>query len=159
MFDRVNFILFMLLIKAFFPRTRNSPRTVRGLFEPAISLVPFCRGRQFTLRDYFAVSCLWLVNLNDVLNMWLLVVSDWSILKIKKKNFAPPGLYPPPCTLPCSVHCPVHLHTGPAPSVYTAFLLKPWPAEIRTRYLGNSRPALYPLHHRVTGAIIANLAI
>ena len=34
----------MLLIKAFFPRTRNksadSPRTVRGLFESAISLVP-----------------------------------------------------------------------------------------------------------------------
>ena len=29
----------------------------------------FCRRRQFTLRDYFAVSYLWLVNLNDVLNM------------------------------------------------------------------------------------------
>ena len=32
-------------------------------------------------------------------------------------------------------------------------------SKIRTRYLGISRPALYPLHHRVTGAIIANLAI
>ena len=31
----------------------------------------------------------------------------------------------PPCTLPSSVHCPVHLHTRPAPSVYTAFLLMP----------------------------------
>ena len=37
----------------------------------------------------------------------------------------PPGLYPSPCTLPSSVHCPIHLHTGPAPSVYTAFLLMP----------------------------------
>ena len=37
----------------------------------------------------------------------------------------PTGLYPSPCTLPSSVHCPIHLHTGPAPSVYTAFLLMP----------------------------------
>ena len=57
--------------------------------------------------------------------MWLLVISDWSILKTNLKNFAPPGLYPPPCTLPSSVHCPVRLHTGPAPTVYTAFLLMP----------------------------------
>ena len=85
----------------------------------------FCRWRKFTLRDYFAVSYLWLVNLNDVLNMWVLVVSDWSILKTIKKNFAPPSLYPPPSTLPSSVHCPVHLHTVPAPSVYAAFLLMP----------------------------------
>ena len=28
-------------------------------------------------------------------------------------------------TLPSSVNCPVHLHTKPAPSVYTAFLLMP----------------------------------
>ena len=28
-------------------------------------------------------------------------------------------------TLPSSVHWPVHLHTRPAPSVYTAFLLMP----------------------------------
>ena len=28
------------------------------------------------------MSCLSLVNLNDILNMWLLVVSDWSILII-----------------------------------------------------------------------------
>ena len=34
----------------------------------------FCRWRQFTLRDYFAVSYLWLVDLNDVLNVWLLVI-------------------------------------------------------------------------------------
>ena len=40
-------------------------------------------------------------------------------------KFKRPGLYPPPCTLPSSVHCLVHLHTGPVPSVYTAFLLKP----------------------------------
>ena len=40
-------------------------------------------------------------------------------------KIAPPGLYPPPCTLPFSVHCPVHLHTGPAPPVYTTFLLMP----------------------------------
>ena len=53
-------------------------------------------------------------------------------LRIIGRTFAPPGLYPPPCTLPSSVHCPVHLHTGLAPPVYTAFLLKPWPADIRT---------------------------
>ena len=29
-------------------------------------------------------------------------------------------------TLPSSVHCPVHLHNRPAPSVYTAFLLMPY---------------------------------
>ena len=41
-------------------------------------------------------------------------------------KFSPYTIYfPPPCTLPSSVHCPVHLHTGPAPSVYTAFLLMP----------------------------------
>ena len=40
---------------------------------------------------------------------------------MEKKKKA--GLYPPPCTFPSSVHCPVHLHSGPAPSVYTAFLL------------------------------------
>ena len=41
-------------------------------------------------------------------------------------------------------HCPVHLHTGPTPSVYTAFLLKPWPAEIRTRPLKkqNMKPTI-----------------
>ena len=56
----------------------------------------FCHRRQFTLRDYFAVSCLWLVNLNDVLNMWLLVVSDWSILKTKKKILHPQVSIPHP---------------------------------------------------------------
>ena len=65
----------------------------------------FCCRRQFTLRDYFAVSYLWLVNLNDVLNMWLLVVSDSSILKTKKKFCTPrslsPTMYTPfQCTLP-----------------------------------------------------------
>ena len=151
----MDLILLNMLQAAWIRQLRFSAEIVFVYFRQWL----FCRRRQFILRDYFAMSCLWLVNLNDVLNMWLLVVSDWSILKTKKKNFAPPGLHPPPCTLPCSVHCPIHLHTGPAPSVYTAFLLKPWPAEIRTQYLGISRPALYPLHHRVTGAIIANLHI
>ena len=79
----------------------------------------FCRRRQFTLRDYFAVSCLWLVNLNDVLNMWLLVVSDWSILKTKKKILHPPRSLSPTlhtplqCTLPCTFTyraCPSSVH-------------------------------------------------
>ena len=42
----------------------------------------FCCQQHFTLESYFAMSYLWLVNLNDVLNMWLLVVSDWLILLI-----------------------------------------------------------------------------
>ena len=79
----------------------------------------FCRRRQFTLRDYFAVSCLWLVNLNDVLNMWLLVVSDWSILKTKKKKFSTPRSLSPTlhtplqCTLPHTFTyrvCPFSVH-------------------------------------------------
>ena len=44
-------------------------------------------------------------------------------MHLTRIKIAPPGLYPPPCTLPSTVHCPVHLHTGPAPPVYTAFLL------------------------------------
>ena len=38
-------------------------------------------------------------------------------------KFCTLNVYPPPCTFPSTVHCPVHLHTGPAPSVYTAFRL------------------------------------
>ena len=50
-----------------------------------------------------------------------------------------------------SVHCPVHLHTGAAPSVYTVhcFSFNALPGEIRTRNHGISRPAHYPLHHSV----------
>ena len=56
----------------------------------------FCRWRQFALRDYFAMSHLRLVNVNDVQNMWLLVVSDWSILKTKKKILHPQVSIPHP---------------------------------------------------------------
>ena len=57
--------------------------------------------QHFSLGDYFAVSYLWLVNLNDILNMWLLAVSDGSILIIKKNLH------------PHTVHYPIHSHTGP----------------------------------------------
>ena len=43
--------------------------------------------------------------------------SNFLTLWKKRLKFSP--------TLPSSVHCPIHLHTGPAPSVYTAFLLMP----------------------------------
>ena len=38
-------------------------------------------------------------------------------------KFCTPSIYPPPCTLSSTVHCPVHLHIEPASSVYTAFRL------------------------------------
>ena len=75
-----------------------------------------------------------------------------------------PTLYTPfQCTLPRTFTCQacpfsVHLKINKS-TVFTAFFLNPWPAEIRTRNHGISRPAHYPLHHGVTSVIIANLAI
>ena len=37
--------------------------------------------------------------------------------------FCTPSIYPPPCTLPSTVHSPTHLHTGPSPLLYTVFRL------------------------------------
>ena len=39
-------------------------------------------------------------------------------------KFCASSIYLPPCTLPSTVNCSVHLHTGPAPSVYTAFPIR-----------------------------------
>ena len=43
--------------------------------------------------------------------------------KFGRSQILHPQYVPPPCTLPSTVHCPVHIHTGAAPSVYTAFRL------------------------------------
>ena len=119
----------------------------------------FCCWQQFTLRDYFAVSYLWLVNLNDVLNMWLLVVYDWSILKTNLKNFAPQVSIPHPVHS-LAVYTTPYIYIPDLPLWCTLpFLSMPYPAEIWTRSHGISRPPHYPLHHSVTGVIVANTAI
>ena len=58
----------------------------------------------------------------------LSVLGKFAVGKLASGNFAAvkfctPSIYAPPCTLPSTVHCPVHLHTNPAPSVYTALCL------------------------------------
>ena len=71
-----------------------------------------------------------LIEVGRLANMVLgkFAVNKFAIGKLASGNFAAvkfctPSIYPSTYTLPSTVHCPVHLHTGPAPSVYTAFRL------------------------------------
>ena len=46
--------------------------------------------------------------------------NKFAVEKLASGNFAAvkfctPSIYPPPCTLPSTVHCLIHLHTGPSP--------------------------------------------
>ena len=85
---------------------------------------------------------------------------SWLVnFKNQLKNFCTPRslsptLYTPfQCTLPHTFTyqaCPFSVHT---------LSFNALPAEIRTHNHGISRPAHYPLHHSVTGVIVANMAI
>ena len=43
--------------------------------------------------------------------------------KFRRSQILHPQYLPPPCILPSTLHCPIHLHTESAPSLYTAFCL------------------------------------
>ena len=94
-------------------------------------------GSVFTYRSLFIgpiVGRIW-IRYGELYNLVLrkFAVNKFAVGKVASEIFASgnfaavkfctPSIYPPPCTFPSTVHCPVHLHTEPAPSVYTAFRL------------------------------------
>ena len=89
-----------LLIKLKFEEAHREHAGPRLIPDDGVSL----DGSRKILRKKFAVG--------------KLVSGNFTAVK-----FAPPVSTPPPCTLPSTVHCPVHLHTGPTPLVHTAFHL------------------------------------
>ena len=54
--------------------------TIRLLFMVVLLILRqllFCCQQHLTFGGYFAVRHLWMVNFNDILNVCIVVVSDW----------------------------------------------------------------------------------
>ena len=82
----------------------------------------FCHQQHFILGDYLAIRHMWLINFNDALNLWLLVVSDffWFI----EKDLHPQYRLPHTVHI-FSVYTTLYIHILRLPPVYTAFVWVP----------------------------------
>ena len=109
----------------------------------------FCRRRQFTLRDYFAVSCLWLVNLDDVTKhvsfgrLWLVNFKN-QFKKFCTPRSLSPTLYTPlQCTLPHTFTyraCPFSVHCLSFKAL-ASWDLNPIPWYLETSVLSTTPPS------------------